>query len=109
MIESQRKGAKEMAVRHDLTHLAFALAEFKARRGAYPDRLDALVPEFLPELPADPFADGLVRYRRTPNGGFVAWSVGRDGVDERGVVQWDENAAGLRDDVAVHFPVRPDR
>ncbi|NNJ27272.1 hypothetical protein [Alienimonas chondri] len=92
------RDAKDIGVRHELTALAFALAEYRARRGEYPDRLDALVPDFLLDIPADSFAEGAVRYRRKP-GGFVAWSVGPNGIDDRGAV--------FRD-ISVHFPIRPD-
>jgi hypothetical protein len=50
----------------------------------YPGRLEELVPEFLPEVPID-FMDGKpIRYRRRPDGSFVLYSVGWDGLDGGG-------------------------
>ena len=39
-----------------LAQLVVALRLYEVRRGALPDRLDALVPQILPEIPRDPFA-----------------------------------------------------
>lgn len=43
--------------RQDLGEVAFALAEFRAARGHYPDQLAELVPEFLPAVPVELFSD----------------------------------------------------
>lgn len=50
---------------------------------ALPERLEVLVPGFLPELPVDPFALGPLSYRRLERG-YVIYSLGRDGVDQGG-------------------------
>lgn len=48
-----------------------------------PDRLDQLVPEFLPAVPLDPFDGRPLRY--TPNSeGYVIYSVGPDKADDGG-------------------------
>ena len=52
-----------------------AIALYEKQHGAPPDRLDALVPEFLPEVPADPFDGKPLRYARTERG-WKLWSVG---------------------------------
>jgi hypothetical protein len=64
-------------------------------RGEYPAALDALVPEYLEVLPHDPFSGIAFRYRRLidhedPKGrGYLLYSVGRDGEDNRGCVHED--------------------
>jgi hypothetical protein len=54
-----------------------------------PERLEQLVPEFLPDLPADPYSGKPFAYRVESGGdatppGFVLYSVGADGVDDGG-------------------------
>lgn len=70
--------------------LACALERHFLKHGGYPAELGALVPAFLPELPADPWAAGKqpLGYRQTANGRYMIWSVGPDGVDDSGVVNF---------------------
>jgi hypothetical protein len=61
--------------------VALALHAYKLERGAYPENLRALVPDFLRRVPADPFGAGEpLRYKRT-EGSYLLWSIGPDGVD----------------------------
>jgi hypothetical protein len=69
-----------------LARAALALTAFKAKTGSYPDTLDALVPDFLPRVPSDPFSGRPLRLRRDGNG-LVIYSVGRDLKDDGGVRQ----------------------
>lgn len=60
-----------------------ALNEFRRSMGRYPDRLDELMPVYLPRLPID-YADRQpLRYRPTPDG-YLLYSIGIDGVDNGG-------------------------
>jgi hypothetical protein len=43
-------------VKHDAVELTFALAEFHAKHGRYPQALAELVPDEMEHLPDDPFA-----------------------------------------------------
>lgn len=71
-----------------------ALELHRAERGSYPDALDALSPQFLTELPTDPFApDGRFRYKKLSASGpdadphrrpYLLYSVGFDGIDSDG-------------------------
>ena len=77
---------------------------FEAAEGHLPGSLDALVPGWLPEAPADPFGDGPLRSRpgRT---GLVIYSIGPDGFDNKGTMagkpaRWSEAAPG---DIAVRL------
>jgi ABC-type transport system involved in multi-copper enzyme maturation permease subunit len=87
--------------------LQLALAQNELRHGKPAAELAELVPEFLSELPNDPFTDkpfryrvskgGKIdwspysidpasRYRETPGGQGILWSVGGDMVDGGGIV-----------------------
>ncbi len=66
--------------------VACALERWRAAHGQYPASLEALVPAALQQLPQDPLdpTGGSFKYRSTPGGGFVLYSVGLDGVDNGG-------------------------
>jgi hypothetical protein len=68
-----------------LAETACALEAWHAQHGAYPPTLQALVPDFLPSVPAD--LDGHpVRYAiDSANGRYLLWSIGADDVDDGGV------------------------
>jgi hypothetical protein len=71
----------------ELARAACALERFRLARRAYPDQLDELVPEFLPQVPLD-LADGRpLRYRRTDDGRFILYSIGIDGEDHGGKIR----------------------
>ncbi len=90
--------ASDARLRVDLT--ALAARAFFAETGAYPGSLDALTPEYLPEVPRDPFADAPVQSvalgatsRAHPAAGaepvaargLTIYSLGPDGDDDGGV------------------------
>lgn len=66
----------------DHARLAVALERHWLRHRAYPERLDALVPEFLDRIPHDLFDGQPMRYRREGGQCFVLWSIGFDGKDD---------------------------
>jgi hypothetical protein len=75
-----------------MTAVALAMRVYEVDRGRRPERLDELVPKYLPFLPKDPFAsDGRpIGYNpRTEHP--LLYSVGPNGVDEQGQY-------GLRED-----------
>lgn len=76
--------AKAARVQTTIDHarLAVALERHWLRHRAYPERLDALVPEFLDRLPHDLFDGQPMRYRREGEQGFVLWSIGFDGKND---------------------------
>lgn len=67
------------------TRIACALERYWLRHREYPSALAALVPEFLPAIPADVIAGQAFRYRLVDAGHFDLWSVGWNGTDENGV------------------------
>jgi hypothetical protein len=75
-------GQAETACR--LTVTAIALKRYHLQHSAYPASLNELVPAFLPAVPVD-FMDGKpLRYKLRPDGDFLLYSVGEDGIDDGG-------------------------
>ena len=65
-----------------LAAVSLAVQLYRSDHGDLPPALDALVPDYLPAVPADAMtADGSVKY--DPARG-LAWTVGEDGVDHGG-------------------------
>jgi hypothetical protein len=67
----------------DQAALACALERFRLANGSFPEKLDALVPKFTAQLPADTLTGQPYSYRRTDDGQFILDSVG-----------WDEKGDG---------------
>jgi hypothetical protein len=102
--------------------LQVALRLFQAEQGRPAEKLDELVPKYLPALPADPHDGQPFRYRisrgesldwppdgfqyepgktyefrRVPAGEGILWSVGNDGHDDGGHVQeWSQSGPARR-------------
>lgn len=55
---------------------AFAVRAFQLERGTVPSGLEALVPEYLPEVPGDPYAEGALQFVKDEKTWSV-WSAGR--------------------------------
>jgi hypothetical protein len=79
----------------DQTVLACALERNRLAAGNLPETLDALVPKFIPQLPADVISGESYKYRRTDppllgssgaaSGQFILYSVGWNEKDDGGV------------------------
>ena len=67
-----------------MTIAAIALKRYQLRHGTYPNDLNALVPEFLPEVPRDPVDGKPMRYRSNGDGTFLLYSIGSDNTDNGG-------------------------
>jgi hypothetical protein len=67
-----------------MTVVALALKRYELRHGSPPPSLDALVPEFLSEVPRDPMSAQPLRYQVAPDGSYTLYSTGTDGVDDGG-------------------------
>ena len=50
---------------------ALALKIYRCEKGAYPDKLDELVPGCLEQLPCDPLTGKPFNYKKLPKGGFM--------------------------------------
>jgi hypothetical protein len=66
-----------------LTRLAAALAVYRAEHGAYPPRLEELVPGILPTLPVDLYNAKPFVYKRDGEG-YLLYSLGENGTDDGG-------------------------
>jgi hypothetical protein len=75
----------------ELLKCELAIRAFKLTHGWLPDSLQMLVPEVLPAVPVDPFdsTGGPLHYRVTDEG-YDLYSVGLNGVDDRGIAIKDE-------------------
>lgn len=68
-----------------ITTLAVRL--FKMEKGRWPQKLDELVPEYLDEVPPDPFGLKPLRYKKR-EGKWIIYSIGPDGKDDGGVKEY---------------------
>ena len=67
----------------ELTQLAAALAVYRAEHDHYPDKLDALVPGVIPELPVDLYHAKPFIYQRDADG-YLLYSTGENATDDGG-------------------------
>jgi len=72
-----------LRLRFLMTELAIRAYRLKYQK--LPDSIQAVVPEFLPAIPQDPFSGGPILYRRVGES-FAVYSVGPDGDDDGGRV-----------------------
>jgi hypothetical protein len=63
--------------------IAVAMTRYRLDHGAYPDKLTALVPDYLDEIPADPFDGQSIRVLHGDDA-WTIYSVGPDGKDDGG-------------------------
>jgi hypothetical protein len=61
-----------------------AVERFRMANGRLPDSLEELTPKWLDTVPADPFDDKPIRYKKLARG-FVTYSVGPDEKDHGGI------------------------
>ncbi len=87
-----------------LARTALALRLHADVHGRFPDRLDALVPAFLPAVSTDPWTGRPLRY--AAGSPARVWSVGPNRVDDEGAPSDDPDDAGSHGDevVVVHLP-----
>ena len=66
--------------------VACALERCRLAHSQYPASLDALIPAWLKQVPADLLvpSGAPLKYHREADGGFVLYSVGLNGVDDQG-------------------------
>jgi hypothetical protein len=76
--------------RHRTARVALAAACYRAEKGDLPKDLDALVPDYAPMVPRDPFDGKPMKYRKTDDG-VVIYSIGPDGKDDSGA-PWEKDA-----------------
>ena len=77
----------------DLGRIAIALERYKLVHGNYPDSLDVLAPQFLPQVPHDVIGGQPLHYQRTEDGQFILYSIGWNEKDDGGVVGLRESGS----------------
>lgn len=87
------------AVRHSLFHFGryqakerltigtLAIRLFQMEKGRWPQNLDELVPEYLDEVPLDPFGLKPLNYKKR-EGKWIIYSIGPDGKDDGGIKEY---------------------
>ena len=73
---------------------AIAAERFRLDHGRFPETLDELVPEYLDEVPIDPFDGKPIKMKETDLG-IVIYTIGDDEVDNDGQVEFGENRRPL--------------
>ena len=64
--------------------IACALERYRLAHNSYPETLDALVPQFLAQIPPDIIGGQPLHYRRTNEGKFLLYSIGWNEKDDGG-------------------------
>lgn len=82
----------------DQATVACALERYRLARGAYPDNLATLVPDYLKRIPADVISGEPLHYRRTAPDQFVLYSVGWNGTDDGGEIAFTGAGSSRRQD-----------
>ena len=82
----------QAAIFTDLARLACALERCRLARGAFPQALAELTPDFLATVPAEIVSGEPYRYRRNDNGNFLLYSTGPDLRDDGGVIDPKKSA-----------------
>lgn len=90
-----------------LLQTGIALERHRLKHGAHPESLEALVPEFLPHIPPDPYDGQPLRYRRRDDDGGspLVWSIGQNGLDEGGMANRNKEEG---DRVWITSPLDPE-
>jgi len=65
-----------------------ALERYRLANGKFPETLEALKPQFIGQVPSDVIDGKPLRYRPTPEGGYVLYSVGWNQTDDGGEPAW---------------------
>ncbi len=88
-------------MRRRLLITAIALARFRQQTGAFPESLQSMIPTYLTEVPLDLYSGLLPIYVKSPEDGYLLYSIGADGIDSGGRMRTKEVNS---DDIAVRVP-----
>ncbi len=69
----------------DQAAVACALERYRLAHGAYPEKLEELLPQFMVALPRDDVTGGPLHYQRRENDTFLLYSLGWMGEDHHGL------------------------
>jgi hypothetical protein len=80
-----------------LDQVGFALTAYAAAHGTYPKELKELAPDYIAQVPPDPFTEQHLHYAVRPDG-FLLYSVGSNGKDDGGAATGQKDS---NDDIAI--------
>ncbi|MHC5056256.1 MAG: hypothetical protein ACYTKD_16270 [Planctomycetota bacterium] len=108
MFKAKLRSERTQAFR-DAAILGLSCELFRSAKGRYPATLDELAPEFLDELPPDPFTGKPFHYELRDDGAaFTVYSVG-DNLKDDGGVEHDYQKAPESDDISWEGHARDGR
>jgi len=87
-----------------LARTALVVERFRHSKNRLPSSLNELLPDFMPELPADPFDGQSLRYKLLPVG-YVIYSIGKDGQDDGGKIRPNKSSRKNADPYDLTFIV----
>lgn len=87
---------------HRCTLVLLAAEQFRREGEAYPQRLDDLVPFYVPTLPQDPYTGEPLRMRHEEGQRFIIYTVGANELDDNGDI--DRHAGGQPLDTGIAVP-----
>ena len=102
-ISAMAESTASMRILLDGATSVIALERHRRAEGGYPETLDALMPKYLDAIPADPFANGPLLYKRV-EGDYQLYSVGPNQKDDGGGVIPEGRVVPSGDDVVIHWP-----
>ena len=83
--ETTRWSAARTEAQNTLLIVGLALRAYKLKNGTYPNKLDALVPNYLQKIPADPFGSGEPLIYKKQGATYKLWSIGSNKKDDGGL------------------------
>jgi len=89
-------------VQAEVVRLRALVLAYQHDRGAFPETLEALVPDYVKQLPRDPFAEGPLSYRLTGRIPQI-YSYGPDRKDNYGSLPYNP-ANGVESEGDLYFP-----
>jgi hypothetical protein len=67
--------------------VSIAIERYRLTNKILPASLNELVPDYIEDIPLDPFDGKQMRYKKRVEGGFVIYSIGEDLIDDNGKKQ----------------------
>jgi hypothetical protein len=89
---------------HRAAEVLVAATRFRLANGSLPETATALVPDYVPAVPLDPFTtDAPLRTKRTDDGWLIVYSVGPDGEDDGGPLPRGTQRPQENDDIGLRM------
>lgn len=98
-IEATTDAGARAAAHRKIVDVALAVQRYQFKHGRAPDQLEGLIPEYLPQIPVDPYDGKTLRYLAQDTE-VVIYSIGRDNQDDGG-----QSDNSMEPDIVVRLPV----